>query len=445
MPSPPLRRNLCFLGHRPQVRAALSASTPVLAPTNVMPPAKMTMEQKLAEAKRKAEEMNAKVAAKKAAKEAAGTAPLPPAVAADEKFLLGDHTLILIDWDDTLFPTSAWKDRIKDGAAHPPRASKIKALSEAISNFIGKLQESGTVKIVTHGTKSWYETSSRVLLPETKKLLDGLDHRYRDSHGDKYMRKKPSGCKYTTDIGVEVDNYGEWFKTDMFFHFISEKKTARKWDETHLPEKVILPRQVLIIGDGNAEKRSYDEHGNQARIYSTRPGHEAVANVGLKGVFFKDGPSYEELVLQQQWSTAQVISTFLPADDHRTMMWDLTGFPRWTCSLKAGANAYQPLSHGSLLDGLPQGAAGTLRGVGTAPTEDDDAMDAQLQMALAMSIATAAQAGGSDGASGPGDAAASNAAHVSSDDIEMAAAEQKTAEEEEEERAMQEAIALSLS
>ena len=67
-----------------------------------------------------------------------------------------------------------------------------------------------------------------------------------------------------------------------------------------MPEKVILPRQVLIIGDGNAEKRRYDEHGNQASIYASRPGHEAVANVGLKGLFYKDGPSYEELVVQQK-------------------------------------------------------------------------------------------------------------------------------------------------
>lgn len=255
-----------------------------------MAPKTMTVE----EAKAKAAEMKAAAAAKRAAKEAAaaaGAAPPPPTNANSEAFLLGDRNLILIDWDDTLFPTSAWKDRIQEGAAHPPRASKIAVLSEAISKFVRKLQEFGTVKIVTHGTKSWFAHSSSVLLPETKALLDGLDHRYRDSHGGKYMKKKAAGLKYTTDIGVEVDNYGEWFKTDMFFHFISEQKRTRKWDETHLPDQVILPRQVLIIGDGHAEKRSYDEHGNQARIYAGRPGHGAVAQVGLKGVFLKDGES----------------------------------------------------------------------------------------------------------------------------------------------------------
>ena len=72
-------------------------------------------------------------------------------------------------------------------------------------------------------------------------------------------------------------------------------RKERKWDETHLHEQVTLPRQVLIIGDGQAEKRSYDEHGNQARIYASRPGHSAVAQVGLKGVFLKDGPSFDEV------------------------------------------------------------------------------------------------------------------------------------------------------
>ena len=332
----------------------------------------------------------------------------------------------------TLFPTSAWKDRIHEGARQPLRASKVKALSEAIATLVRTLQQCAEVKIVTHGTKGWFQTSSAVLLPETRALLNGLDHRYRDSHGDKYMRKKPSGEKYTTDIGVQVDNYGEWFKTDMFFHFISEKKTARKWDEMHKPEKVILPRQVLIVGDGQAEKRSYDEHGNQARIYASRPGHAAVADVGLKGVFLKDGPSYDELLLQLRWASAHVASTFLPANDSRTMMWDLTGFPEWVCSLKAGANAYTPIGTGSLLDGANRGAAPMEL---EAPSDEEG--DEQMQIALALSLAAAAGGGGA--ASQP------STAEQAQPPPEKPAEKPADEEVDEEERAMQEAIALSLS
>ena len=388
------------------------------------------------EARKKAEEMKAKAAAKRAAKEAAaaqeGAAAAPAKPHADnEKFVLGDHNLILIDWDDTLFPTSAWKDRIKEGSTHPPRPSKVQALCESISGLITTLQKRGEVKIVTHGTKSWYEHSSSILNQETKALLDKLDHRYRDSHGDKYMRKRPAGEKYTCEIGVQVDNYGEWFKTDMFFRFISEKKTLRKWDEAHMPEKVILPRQVLIIGDGNAEKRSYDEHGNQARIYASRPGHEAVANVGLKGLFYKDGPSYEELVVQQKWSTSMIESTFLPADDFRTCMWDLTCFPQWLCSLKAGANAYTPISNGAIDFNVVRPPRPPPPAVPMATNDDDDEA---LQMALAMSMS---QQQGADG-----DVNMAAEPPVVPPTAELTAEEKEAAEEE---RQMQEAMALSLS
>jgi len=253
------------------------------------------------------------------------------------------------------------------------------------------------VKIVTHGCKSWYEKSSAVLRPETKALLDTLPARYRDSHGHKYMTKKPAGHRYVTDIGSEVENYAEWYKTDMFFHFVSERKLARRWDETHMPERVQLPRQVLVIGDGSAEKRSYDELGNQARLYATRPGHAAVANVGLKGVFYKDRPSFEELLLQVRWASANVQTTFLPAGDVKTKLWDLTGFPNWVCCEKVGANAYSPLSRGSIVERaaaatMSSGVAPSAAGMPPLPPPqsaggtDEMDEDVQLQLALAASL-----------------------------------------------------------
>ena len=42
-----------------------------------------------------------------------------------------------------------------------------------------------------------------------------------------------------------------------------------EFSSEHLYDKVELPRQVLVIGDGSAEKRSYDELGNQAPLYAS--------------------------------------------------------------------------------------------------------------------------------------------------------------------------------
>ena len=355
-----------------------------------------THAEKIEAAKRKAQEMKAAAAAKRAAKEAAvascgGAPPAAEAQPGDEdRFIMGTHNLILVDWDDTLFPTSAWKARVEPDAAQPLRESKVRALSEAISEFVRALQRVGDVRIVTHACESWYDKSSAVLLPETKALLDSLPAKYRDSYGNKYMVKKPPGLKYMTDIGSEVDNYAEWYKTDMFFHFVSEKQLPRQWDETHRPPKVALPRQVLVVGDGSAEKRSYDELGNQARLYATRPGHAAVARVGLKGVFYKDGPSFEELLLQLRWAAGHVASTFLPEGDAQTKIWDLTGFPEWVCLDKVGPNAYAPVSRGALLSG---GVGGPSTGLqmppppGAGPLDELDE-EAQLQLALAASLLT---------------------------------------------------------
>ena len=177
--------------------------------------------EKIAAAKRKATEMKAAAEAKKAAREqqemeqgggasAAATETMATDSTAAFRFQPGEHTLILIDWDDTLFPTSAWKDRVHDGATDQLKKHKVEALSATIVEFVRTLQQHGDVKIVTHGTSGWFELSSKVLSPEAKSLLDSLDHRYRDSKGGKYTKKKPRGLKYTTNIGVEVDDWGEW-------------------------------------------------------------------------------------------------------------------------------------------------------------------------------------------------------------------------------------------
>jgi len=346
-----------------------------------------THAEKIAAARRKAEEMKAAAAAKRLAH--AKRRQEGDAAAADDSkheiFVPGEHSVVLIDWDDTLFPTSAWKNRVREGAS-PPSERKVQLLSQAISGFIRTLQQSGEVKIVTHACKGWYEKSSAVLLPETKALLDSLPARYRDSYGSKYMKPKPAGHKYMTTIGSEVDNYAEWYKTDMFFSFISEKKQARSWDESHLPERVALPRQVLVVGDGSAEKRSYDELGNQAQLYASRPGHAAVGRVGLKGVFFRDGPSFDELLLQLRWATDSVASTFLPPADCRTTMWDLySSFPEWVRLDKAGANAYQPVSRGMLVGVASAAEAAAAReaaAAAAAAEEEERAVQEAIELSL---------------------------------------------------------------
>ena len=298
-------------------------------------------------------------------------------------FDVGERNVVLVDWDDTLFPTSAWKNRLDGDAAHPLRESKVAELSTAITTLITTLQKFGDVKIDAR-RQGLVREEPQALAPGAKAVLDALPARYRDSYGQKYMHKKAG--KYTTVIGTECDNYGEWYKTDMFFEFISEQKQPRKWDETHLPEKVTLPQQVLVIGDGSAEKRSYDELGNQRDLYAKRPGHAPVAQVGLKGVFLKAEPSSDELIVQLKWMAANVEQFLQKATASQTKVWDLTKFPEWACLEKVGANAYSTLSKGSL--GADAVAASAARGsASTAAAAAQQQEELELQR-LAASLQT---------------------------------------------------------
>lgn len=231
-----------------------------------------THAEKIAAARRKAEEMKAAAAAKRLAHAKRRQEGDAAAIADDSKheiFVPGEHSVVLIDWDDTLFPTSAWKDRVREGAS-PPSERKVQLLSQAISGFIRTLQQSGEVKIVTHACKGWYEKSSAVLLPETKALLDSLPARYRDSYGSKYMKPKPAGHKYMTTIGSEVDNYAEWYKTDMFFSFISEKKQAAAPTARPAAPAAALPSRPAPLPAG----------AQLGRVAPARTGRPAAASAG---------------------------------------------------------------------------------------------------------------------------------------------------------------------
>lgn len=83
-------------------------------------------------------------------------------------------TLILIDWDDTLFPTT-WVGKNKIDVA-------TKLLTNRLHNFFSKLDvllykllqnlsKCGKVIIVTNASKKWVDISARIL-PFTKNLID---------------------------------------------------------------------------------------------------------------------------------------------------------------------------------------------------------------------------------------------------------------------------------
>lgn len=120
-------------------------------------------------------------------------------------------TLIILDWDDTLFPTSWVIDNSID-LADPSTRMKynevFKELDKLLSSFLTKTTSLGTTLIITNAMPEWVQLSSS-LLRRTNKILKGIQvisarARYRK----RQMRDWKKFC-FLDEIkkhGREIDN-----------------------------------------------------------------------------------------------------------------------------------------------------------------------------------------------------------------------------------------------
>jgi hypothetical protein len=76
------------------------------------------------------------------------------------------NTLIILDWDDTLFPTSWYGKNFLNNQ----NTFIFKSIDENIYNLLYNLLKSGTVLVVTNASKSWINNTIE-FLPETKKIM----------------------------------------------------------------------------------------------------------------------------------------------------------------------------------------------------------------------------------------------------------------------------------
>mmetsp|Transcript_8857 Transcript_8857/g.9970 ORF Transcript_8857/g.9970 Transcript_8857/m.9970 type:complete len:334 (+) Transcript_8857:34-1035(+) len=178
------------------------------------------------------------------------------------KLIRHDHvkphqTLIIFDWDDTILPTS-YLCYIGLEKVTPAIARKLEMLDRSVVKLLSKAAKVGKVCIVTNAMESWVETSSKMYLPLTCKLLEGKDIPIvsaRAEYGEMYP-----------------DDPKRW-KADTFLDI------ARSFDTTILTN-------ILCFGDSEIEMEAAS---NMSKSFK-----QAV----LKTVKFKQSPQVEELTKQ---------------------------------------------------------------------------------------------------------------------------------------------------
>ena len=110
-------------------------------------------------------------------------------------------TIIILDWDDTLFPTS-WllqnNINMNDEEVRKKYFKNFAKLDNIVSKLLLKCLQSGTVIIVTNALPIWIKVSSSVL-PETVKMFKSIKiisarHQYQE-HSNNMMDWKAMAFK----------------------------------------------------------------------------------------------------------------------------------------------------------------------------------------------------------------------------------------------------------
>jgi hypothetical protein len=88
-----------------------------------------------------------------------------------------NNTLFILDWDDTLFPTS-WVTKngidIINNDSRNRYVENFKDLDRALSSFLKNISKYGTVIVVTNAMKDWVKLSS-IVLPQTSHILKSIN------------------------------------------------------------------------------------------------------------------------------------------------------------------------------------------------------------------------------------------------------------------------------
>jgi hypothetical protein len=90
---------------------------------------------------------------------------------------LKKHNIIILDWDDTLFPTSYIRNQ--DVSSHD--IDKIKIMENLIIKLIKKLQKLGKVYIITNASYIWFFYTAQIFYPrlfnlKNLKIVSARDH-----------------------------------------------------------------------------------------------------------------------------------------------------------------------------------------------------------------------------------------------------------------------------
>lgn len=126
---------------------------------------------------------------------------------------MSNNTLIILDWDDTLFPTSWLSNNninIKSSKKRKEYKIMFSELDNSIHNFLIECLKYGNVAIITNASYGWLVTSL-LMIPQSKKIIN-----------DK-IKVLSAREQYSNDYSIS-----EWkklaFSEEIYNYFIDKKE-----------------------------------------------------------------------------------------------------------------------------------------------------------------------------------------------------------------------------
>lgn len=171
------------------------------------------------------------------------------------------QTIVIFDWDDTLFPTSFLT---RFGFEKVQKDSKIQKSLNIIDKYATKLLQKaarvGKACIITNATKNWVETSSEVYLPMTYETI---------------IKNRISVISARAEYEDLYPNDPKRWKQEAFLNLKGTLEDAALTN-------------IISVGDSNIE------------LEAAQKMRAVLERALLKTLKFKELPSMEELIKQQE-------------------------------------------------------------------------------------------------------------------------------------------------
>lgn len=196
------------------------------------------------------------------------------------------QTLVLLDWDDTLCPTTSCNHFLDSCRPSGAELDLLKTHSVAVVNFLRRASELSHVVIITMAEAWWVKHCITMIMPEVGDVLKELEIEVISAKDSTTQRSRRIAC-------CDDRNPSQFFKTKAMERVIKEFYKPKEVPPGERRRRVW--KNVLSIGDSTAERLALQDLAFR-RIQRSSDGEWQECR--CKTLLLVSDPTLEQLTLE---------------------------------------------------------------------------------------------------------------------------------------------------